>query len=172
MSYYFNWSAICTYTIKQLNHNQKQITMYATRRNFSTMPRTIGGLMEDVLNNGMNFVNDELSVYAAPVNIKETDNSYELHVIAPGLKKEEFKIGIDRNIMSISYQPKEENKEQAPEEKWIKNEYRFKGFKRNFTLSDKIDTGKIAAKYTDGILVVTLQKKEVAEPTTHEITVN
>jgi HSP20 family protein len=153
-------------------NQQKKKAMY-TKRNFGPMPRTIGGLMEDVLNTGWNFINEEVSAFTAPVNIKETDKSYELHVVAPGLKKEDFKLQIDRNILTISYQHKEEeNKEEQPAEKWIKNEYRTRSFKRNFTVTDKIDATKISAKYTDGILVVALPKKEITEVTTQEIAVN
>ena len=142
------------------------------KRTYGLMPRTIGGLMEDVLQNGWSRVNDEISAFAAPVNIQETDKSYELHLIAPGLKKEDFKINIEQNTLHISFEQKTENKEQAQEGKWLRNEYRMKSFKRSFTLNDKIEAGKIAAKYTDGVLVITLPKKETSEPEAHEISVN
>jgi HSP20 family protein len=136
------------------------------------MPRTIGGLMEDVLQNGWSRVNDEISSFTAPVNIQETDKSYDLHLIAPGLKKEDFKISIDQNTLNISFEQKTENKEQPQDGKWLRNEYRMRSFKRSFTLNDKIDAGKIAAKYSDGVLVVTLPKKENSESEVHEISVN
>lgn len=136
------------------------------------MPRTIGGLMEDVLQNGWSRVNDEISAVTAPVNIQETDKSYELHLVAPGLKKEDFKINIDQSTLHISYEHKTENNEQAQDGKWLRSEYRMKSFKRSFTLNDKIESGKIVAKYADGILLVTLPKKENSEPEVHEISVN
>ena len=105
-----------------------------------------------------------------PVNIQETDKTYELHVIAPGLKKEDFKLGIEKNILNISFEQKEENKEQAG--KWIRSEYQMKSFKRSFTLNEKIEASGIAAKYADGVLIVSLPKKEIAEPTAQEIPVN
>jgi HSP20 family protein len=142
------------------------------KRTFGLMPRTIGGLMEDVLNNGWSHVNNEISAYVAPVNIKETDKSYELHLVAPGLKKEDFKINIDQNTLSISFDQKTENTEENKDNKWLRSEYRKRSFKRSFTLNDKIDTGKIAAKYADGILEVSMPKKENSEPATHEISVN
>jgi HSP20 family protein len=143
-----------------------------TKRNFGTLPRTIGGLMEDVINTGWNLVNEEVTSLTVPVNIKETSTCYELHLIAAGLKKEDFKLQIDRNLLNISYQHAEENQEQPQDEKWIKNEYRLRSFKKSFTLNEKIDSSKISAKYADGILVVTLPKKEVTEPTALEIPVN
>jgi len=143
-----------------------------TKRSYAVMPRTIGGFFEDVLQNGWNHLNEEVTAFSVPVNIQETDKSYELHLVAAGLKKEDFKLAVDQNILTISAeQKKEENKEQ-PEGKWLRNEYRMKSFKRSFTLNEKIDAGQIAAKYADGVLVVSLPKKEVSEPTPQEIAVN
>ena len=142
------------------------------KRSFAVMPNTFGGFFEDVLKNGLNTLNEEVTSFKVPVNIQETDNSYELHVVAAGLKKEDFKLNIDRNILNISFEQKQENKEQSEQGKWLRNEYKMRSFKRSFTLNDKINTGKIAAKYTDGILNIRLPKKEVSEPATHEIAVN
>ncbi len=149
--------------------------MYTTRRNYGINPRTIGGFIEDVFQNGVSRINEEVSAYAAPVNIRETDSSYEVHVVAPGLKKEYFKLSVDRGLLNISYEHKEEAKEEGKEQttdKWVRNEYRTRSFKRTFTVTDKIDTAGISAKYTDGILVVNLPKKEVQEPTAKEITID
>ncbi len=142
------------------------------RRNFGLAPRTFGGLMEDVINNGWNHVNEHISSVVAPVNIQETEKSYELHLVAPGLKKEDFKINVEQNTLTISYDQNTEQKEEGSEGKWLRNEYRTRSFKRSFTLNDKIDTGKIAAKYADGILEVTMPKKEDSEPQKQEISVN
>ena len=142
-----------------------------TKRNFAVMPRTIAGFFDEALQNGWGQLNEEVSAFSAPVNIQETDKGYELHLIAAGYKKEDFKLNLDRNLLTISADQKEENKDEQ-EGKWIRTEYRTRSFKRSFTLNDKVDTTKIAAKYADGILAVSLPKKETSEPTTHEITVN
>jgi len=142
------------------------------KRSYAVLPRTVGGLMEDIFHNGWNRVNEEVSTFTAPVNIRETDKSYEMHLIAAGLKKEDFKLSIEKNILHIAYDQKEESNENATEGKWLRNEFKMRSFKRSFTLNEKIDTGKIAAKYTDGILQITLPKKEVSEPAAHEISVN
>jgi len=150
---------------------QKLKIMY-NRKFYGVSPRTIGGMIEDVFQNGWHRINEEAGVFTVPVNIQETDKSYDLHVIAPGLKKEDFKINLDRNIINIAFEQKEETAEQNPESKWLRSEYRMKSFKRSFTLNDKIDAGKIAARYDNGILVVTLPKKEPIETPVHEISVN
>lgn len=139
------------------------------KRNFA-VPNIFGGILENVVNSNYNHLSDELKTSSVPVNIQETDRTYELHVIAPGLKKEDFKLGIEKNILNISFEQKEENKEQAG--KWIRSEYQMKSFKRSFTLNEKIEASGIAAKYADGVLIVSLPKKEVAEPTAQEIPVN
>jgi len=144
--------------------------MYSTKNHGTA--RTIGGLMEEMFNGGFNNLlthetKDKMNV---PVNIRETDAAYELQVIAPGLKKEDFKISVDRNILNISFEHKDENKEQK-EGKVLRSEYSFRSFKRSFTLNDKIDTNGIAAKYTDGVLEVSLAKKENTTPATQEIPV-
>jgi len=142
-----------------------------TKRSFGVSPRTIGGLLEDMFENGVNRFNEEYSAVTTPVNILDTDKSYELNVVAPGLKKEEFKVAVDRNILTISYEHKQENKDEQPEGKWLRSEYKTRSFKRSFTLNDKVDATKINAKYTDGILNITLPKKEVTEQTAQEIVV-
>ena len=142
------------------------------KRFYGVSPRTIGGFFEDALHHGWNQVNEEIGFTSVPVNIQETEHSYELHVVAPGMKKEDFKINLDKNLLHISYEHVQENKEQPASGKWIRTEYRTKSFKRTFTLNEKVDTGKISAKYADGILVVSLPKKEVTEPATQEIVIN
>ncbi len=142
-----------------------------TKRNYAVMPRTISGFLDDVFQNGWSQLNEEVSAFAVPVNIQETDNSYELHMVAAGYKKEDFKLNLEKNTLQISVEQNEESKE-GQEGKWLRNEYRRRSFKRSFTLNDKVDTAKISARYADGILVVTLPKKEVSEPAAHEITVN
>lgn len=143
-----------------------------TKTNYGILPRTVNSLMEDIFFNGMNKTGCETPSYHVPVNIKETEGSYDLHVVAPGLKKEDFKISIDKNILTISFEQKEENKEAATDGKWLRSEYKMHSFKRNFTLNEKVDTAAISAKYNDGVLLITLPKKEVSAPATHEIAVN
>jgi len=142
------------------------------KRTYGIMPRTFGGFLEDVFSNGINRLNEEVSAFSAPVNIQETEKAYELHLIAPGLKKEDFKINLDKQILNISFEQKEETNEEGKEGNWIRNEFRMKSFKRSFTLNEKIDGSKIAAKYNDGVLVVSLPKKEITEAPVHEISVN
>lgn len=140
--------------------------MYNYKKAYGMVPKTFGGLVEDM---NRFFYDDNWSNTTAPVNIKETENAYELHVVAPGLSKEDFKISVDDNTLRVSYEKKEENKEQT--DKWLRSEYHYRSFKRSFTLSDKVNAEGITAKYNDGILNINVPKKEAAEKSTKDITV-
>jgi len=92
-----------------------------------------------------------------PVNIKETEGSYLLEVIAPGMDKNDFKVNLDKNILTISAEKKNEVKDEK--EKEIRREYSYRSFKRSFTLDEKIEAEKIEAKYVNGVLTLNLPKK-------------
>ena len=105
-----------------------------------------------------------------PVNIKESDNAYILEVIAPGFEKPDFKINLDQDVLTISAEKKIDT-ESSAKEKQIRKEFSVRTFKRSFTIDNKIDPGKIEAKYVNGILMLTLPKKEPVK-TTQEIVIN
>ena len=88
----------------------------------------------------------------AAVNVYKTENSYEMLVFAPGRIKEHFKIDVNGNQLTISYTPPEG----FPRPEWVLREYSRGGFVRTFALDDKVDTTNITAKYTDGVLQVSL----------------
>ncbi len=140
--------------------------MYNYRKGYGMTPRTFGGIIEDM---NKFFYDDNWSNTTAPVNIKETEQGYELHLVAPGLKKEDFKINVDDNVLKVSFEHKDENK--AEGDKWLRNEYRFRSFKRSFSLNENINAEGISARYNDGILNIVLPKKEATEKTTKDITV-
>ena len=92
------------------------------------------------------------SMQRAAVNIYKTDTSYEMLVFAPGRIKEHFSIDVRGKELRISYTPPEG----FPRPEWIKREYSRGGFVRSFELDDTIDATRIAAKYVDGVLEVSL----------------
>ena len=111
--------------------------------------------------NGFNF---------PPVNISETKDVYELEFNVPGRNKEDFKITVDKNILTVSFDKKEENKDEN--KKQIKKEFSLQSFKRSFTLDEKIISENIAAKYENGLLVLSLPKKEEVKVEAKQISVN
>ncbi|MBX6379536.1 MAG: Hsp20/alpha crystallin family protein [Thermoflavifilum aggregans] len=94
------------------------------------------------------------------VNIHETNTSYELELAAPGLKKSDFKISVDGDVLTISAEKKEEKEEKH--RKVTRREFNFTSFSRSFTLPDSVDVDKIKASYEDGVLKLELPKKEIA----------
>lgn len=104
-----------------------------------------------------------------PVNVRQTDNNYELELVAPGLKKEDFKIDVNGDMLTVSFEHQEQNDRQNDEEGWLRKEYRLRSFTRNFNLDDSIDVNKVTAKYTDGILKLSLPIKEGAKPISRTI---
>ncbi len=103
------------------------------------------------------------------VNICETKDVYLLEFNVPGRKKEDFKITVDKNILSVSFENKEETKQEGKH--FIKREFSTQSFKRSFTLDEKIKADDIDAKYENGILNLTLPKKEEIKVLPKEISV-
>ena len=104
------------------------------------------------------------------VNISENENAYELEFNAPGIKKEDFKITFDQSILTVSFEKKEEKKEET--KKFIKREFSAQSFKRSFTLDDKINADAIEAKYENGLLILTLPKVEEVKVLPKEIAIS
>jgi HSP20 family protein len=92
------------------------------------------------------------------VNITEHKNEYLVSLAVPGMKKDDFKIDIDGNMMTISSE-KEESKEEK-EKKFTRKEYNYSSFSRTFTLPEEINKEKIEAKYDDGVLKIALPRRE------------
>lgn len=91
------------------------------------------------------------------VNVKENEKNFELEVAAPGMKKEEFKIELDNNILGISSAHKSENVEEK--KKYTRREFSYRSFNRTFTLPDNVDVENIKANYADGVLKIEIPKK-------------
>lgn len=107
---------------------------------------------------------------ATPVNIRETEREYLLDIVAPGLNKEDFKISLENNLLTIEVEKKEETINEG--EKFIRREFQLQGFKRSFTLDEKINADGISAQYVNGVLTLNLPKKEEVRPATKQITIS
>lgn len=109
-------------------------------------------------------------MHSVPVNIRNTDGSYELSIVAPGLSKDDFNIQINRDMLTVSFEKKEEAKEER--DNWIRREYSHRSFSRSFHLDDTVNTEAIEASYTDGLLSITIPKKAPSELPIRTISVN
>lgn len=119
-------------------------------------PAKIDGLINSFFNDLSSY--DNRNSNSSPmVNIVENKDSYTLDVFAPGRSKEDFKISVEKNLLVIS----SDKKEQAKDENAlvVRNEFSYGAFSRSFTINEKISTDSIEAKYDNGILKVVLPKK-------------
>ena len=106
--------------------------------------------------NGGSFMGRMMTVPA--VNIVEDKNDYKVSLAVPGMKKDDFNIDVEGNMLTISSE-KEESKEEK-DEKYNRKEYSYSSFSRSFTLPEEVNKEKIEAKYEDGLLKLMLPKKE------------
>ena len=94
------------------------------------------------------------------VNVKESDKNFQVEVAAPGMSKEDFKIELESNLLTISSE-KQSEKEVKEEEKYTKKEFSYQSFQRSFQLpKEVIDIENIEAKYENGVLYLLIPKKE------------
>lgn len=89
-----------------------------------------------------------------PVNVKDNKDWYEIHVYAPGLSKDAFQVTVTGDILSIRFEHGQQNEQSD----WLHQEYARQPFERQFQLNGKVDTAGISARYTDGVLELTLPK--------------
>jgi len=94
------------------------------------------------------------------VNILETEDDFKVEVAAPGMEKKDFNINLDNNVLTISSEKKEEKDKKG---NYTKREFSYSSFERSFTMPDSVDVVKIAAAYKDGVLRITLPKREEAK---------
>ena len=97
------------------------------------------------------------------VNIRETADSFEVEMAAPGMKKEDFKVELDNNVLTISSE-REQRNEENDGQRYARREFSYQSFQRTFHLSkDVVDADKIQARYENGLLRLTIPKKEEAK---------
>lgn len=97
------------------------------------------------------------------VNVKENDDGFEVEVAVPGFKKDDFKVEIENDVLTISSEQKSEEKQN--DDNYSRREFRYTSFKRSFALPENlVDSDNVQAKYVEGILTVNLPKREEAKP--------
>lgn len=114
-------------------------------------------IVRDLFNVGFRSVG-----YSTPAaNIKETKEHFQIELSVPGWQKEDFQISLEKNLLVLSAEKREEQVVEG--EKYTRREFKQTSFKRSFELSDLIDTSNISAQYENGILKVSLPKKQEAQ---------
>ncbi|HEX8018610.1 Hsp20/alpha crystallin family protein [Mucilaginibacter sp.] len=107
------------------------------------------------------FFNDRLTSRVPAANISETEDHYHVELAAPGLKKEDFKLNLDRNVLNVSVEQQSENN--GNQKNYSKREYSYSSWVRSFTLPESANAESIEAAYTDGVLKIDIAKREEAK---------
>jgi len=104
------------------------------------------------------------------VNILEREHDFELRMLVPGLGKQDLKLNVEKDVLTISAEKKAEEKKEN--ERFTRREFVHSAFSRSFRLPEAVNTEAIKAEHADGVLTVTIPKTEVAKPKAREITVS
>ncbi|MEM5567008.1 Hsp20/alpha crystallin family protein [Psychroserpens sp. AS72] len=129
--------------------------------------------LDDIFNRDLPSVfssNFNTGITLPKVNIKETADAFKVEMAVPGLKKSDFQLDLDNQVLSISAESK--NEDEKNEDNYTRMEFGYSSFKRTFTLPESVNEDEINANYQDGILSILLPKKEEARqkpPRTIEI---
>jgi HSP20 family protein len=134
------------------------------KKNSSLLPG-FNDIFESVL--GDTFFADRRLSNVPAVNISESADHYHIELAAPGLKKDDFRVSVERDMLTISTETKNENLSEG--RTYNRKEYSYSAFTRSFTLPESADVEKISASYNDGILKLELPKKEEAKAVARQI---
>jgi len=108
------------------------------------------------------------------VNVKDNENDYQIEVAAPGLNKEDFKLSLDHNVLTIASEKKTENVEESTEKdqgkgqekvKYTRREFSYQSFSRSFTLPKDVKQNEISANYENGVLNIIVPKQDTTKET-------
>jgi len=124
--------------------------------------KSLDSFVDDFFNTSIaDFVGSDFVTSLPSVNIIESADDFKIELAAPGLDKEDFDINLEKKQLTIS--AKKENKETASEDTFTRREFNYASFSRSFRLTEKVDTTDIKAQYVNGVLEVTVPKKEEAK---------
>lgn len=128
------------------------------KNNGSLMPG-FSDVFDSIFND--TFFSDRMVSRVPAANIAESADHYHLELAAPGLKKDDFKLNLDRNVLSVSVEQTAEHNN--VQKNYSKREFSYTSFVRSFTLPESADENNIEAVYTDGVLKIDIAKREEAK---------
>lgn len=129
----------------------------ATFNRFNSLDK----ILNDVFNTPV--FNDEKHGMTPSVNVLENADNFKLEVAAPGLAKDDFKINVEDDVLTVSSEKTVENKEEG--EKFVRREFAYSTFKRTFTLPENAHIEGIKATHENGVLTINIPKQEIKKTT-------
>ena len=135
------------------------MTLLKTNTNGNMFPSLLSNFFDNdkFLTNG--WFEREFNQSLPALNVKEATNEFLIELAAPGYKKSDFKITSEEGVLTISAEKQEEKNEEK--NRFTRKEFSYESFTRSLQLPDNSLSDKIDAKYEDGLLQLTLPKKEV-----------
>lgn len=137
------------------------MSLIKTKKNGDLFPSLLSDFFETDRFFTPRWVEKEFENTIPSVNIKENGKEFNIEFAAPGFNKNDFKVNVEDNLLTISAERKEEKKEE--DERFTRKEFSYNTFSRSFTLPQSVNAEKVDAKYADGILKLCIPKKEEAK---------
>ncbi len=106
---------------------------------------------------------DSPGISTPAVNVKETDDDFHIEVAAPGLDKKDFNVNLENNVLTISSEKEHKDEQKDDKGQYMRREFSYASFNRSFTLPEAVDADNIKARHKDGILLITIPKREEAK---------
>lgn len=98
------------------------------------------------------------------VNVSESNDEFTIEVAAPGMKRDDFKVELHNNILTISSERQEQQQENDPQGNYSRREFSYQSFQRSFSFPEnQVEGNNISARYADGILHISIPKREEAK---------
>jgi HSP20 family protein len=129
--------------------------------NGSTWMPTFSSMVENFFGRDFDSILDSAwkGTVIPAVNISQTKDAYKLEVAVPGMKREDFKVEVENDVMTISAESQEEKEDKG--KKYTRREYSYNAFSRSFVLPEGVKSDDLKATYKDGVLSIALPKTEV-----------
>ena len=144
--------------------------MSIVKYNSNFPAKTFGHFFDDFFNRSLtDTLGSDVAFNRPSVNIIEHSEGYTIELAAPGLDKADFEVKAEKDLLKIT--AKKENKEEVKDGKYYRREFNYSSFHRNFQIPESVNSAGISANYNNGVLTVTLPKKEevIQEETTKVI---
>ncbi|MBP8946786.1 MAG: Hsp20/alpha crystallin family protein [Bacteroidales bacterium] len=133
---------------------EKTMALLPASRSDNFLPRIIDEFLGDDFLKDFFYMPEQFN--APAVNVSEDENKFQIEVAAPGFNKDDFKVSLDNDVLTIQSEKTEEKEEK--DKRYRRREFNYQSFSRSFIVPDYIDKEKIEAEYKDGILYLNLPK--------------
>lgn len=120
-------------------------------------------LLDDFLGNEVNGSGTKAGATLPAVNIKENNDEFQVELAAPGMSKKDFHIEVEDDVLKVSSKKEEKHEEKAEDGAYSRKEFSYRSFQRTFALPKTVAADKIKASYTNGVLTLSIPKKEEAK---------